>query len=458
MSVAVVAVFRTGVDNSEIRRKENTVLIQERNLFFAIVCLLAVFVILVRNAQSSARDHQIFLKTDQGPALEPLVVVASDNDHLIVAGESSAISSAWAMKIDFSGKIAWTYTLGLLAEDAEAFHGTIFSPKFTDAVAMPDGTTFLCGSMPRPPTQYAPGLLVHLDATGQVLSKQLILPKQRNASGIADINSCISWGDRLALVGRVFHVVPHKNVFDPPPRPEEYPYPTGNVYWVLLTDANGKIKSEAQIHPSTNLISLNIGPIVRLSGSNDSIVYSATDNNSTEIIRANVDGNVEAEKELSGAFSLVRPVVRDDQLQVFGVSTLAKSSALNVTMLLDNQLKETGQTQGVHPAFFLTRVAYRMPDRSLVLFGSKVSRSGAIYNSQVAHVSADLKSETDISPLRDAISDGGSIWAATPIRNPGEFAAATMAIARDVTPDKPEGTGPVPGFRAGAVLDFLQIN
>lgn len=99
-----------------------------------------------------------------------------------------------------------------------------------------------------------------------------------------------------------------------------------------------------------------------------------------------------------------------------------------------------------------------MPDRSLVLFGSKVSRSGAIYNSQVAHVSADLKSETNMSPLRDAISDGGSIWAATPIRNPGEFAAATMAIARDVIPDKPEGTGPVPGFRAGAVLDFLQIN
>jgi hypothetical protein len=61
---------------------------------------------------------------------------------------------------------------------------------------------------------------------------------------------------------------------------------------------------------------------------------------------------VEAEKELSGAFSLVRPVVQDDQLQVFGVSTLAKSSGLNVTMLLDNQLKEIGQTQGVHPAFF----------------------------------------------------------------------------------------------------------
>lgn len=403
-------------------------------------------------AESIDFSREIFLKIDRQPALDPLIVSSTANNELIVAGSSTAVRSGWAIKLDVNGKVIWTYEIGLLPEDVEAFHAQYFSPRLSGAVGMPDGTTYLCGAMPRPPKEYSPALLIYLDAVGQELSRQLIIPKQRNAHGIARFESCARRRDGLIAVGQIFHAVPYRSVFDTLPEVKE-PYPNGSVYWMATIGGDGQIESEAQIQPSIPLAGFNVGPVVKAPDSDTSFVFAVTDSISTELIRADVNGTVEAAKQLAGRFLLVQPVASDGLLQVFGSFSSRKTS---VAILLDDRLNQGSRAEGSHPTNLGARVAYRMSDRSLALFGSGTDFSGAYY-SRIAHVAPDLKSEVDFALPRDKFFDGGSISTATPTANPGEFAVATPAVARDVSLTNEEGAGLIPGFNRGGALDFVRV-
>ena len=417
-------------------------------MFFAACCVLLLGILIGLNntmAQSLVVGRDLFLKMDREPELDPFVV-AADSDQFVIAGDSPLAHIGWAMKVDATGKVIWTYTIGLFADDIPAFRGILFSPRISGAVAMPDGTTYLCGSMPRPPTQYSPGLLIHLDAAGQVLGTQFLIPKERNTHGIAHFSSCIKWDDGLALVGQVQHSVREGE--------DKQPYPKGRVYWAVIIGGDGQIKSETQIRPSVKFAGFDVGPIVRDPNSDASFVFSATDNISTEIVRANTSGTAEVARQLSGRFLLVRPVTSDGLLEIFG-AFLSDAQTPTVTMLLDDQLKETSRAEGFLSPNIAARLAYRMPDRSLMLFDSGVEHSGAVYFSRVVHVAPDLRSEGYVDLSRDKIFDGGSIWAAAPTGNLGEFAVATLAAVHRLDAKTPPE--PVAGFTRGAVLGFVQI-
>jgi hypothetical protein len=396
------------------------------------------------NAQDSAVEHEFLLKADREPEISPLVAVATDDNHFIIAGQATATRSGWATKLDANGGAIWTYTIGLLPEDVGAFHGS-FVPRFTGAVGMPDGTTFLCGSMPRPPAEYAPGLLVHLDTAGHVLSQQLIIPRQRNAHGIARFADCIRWGNGIAIVGNVLHVVRAGE--------EGAPFPQGLNYWALTLDNDAKIEREWQVRASLRSNIPKVGPLVVAPGNESKLVFGATDNIATELVGLSAATGLEVVKKLAGQFILVRPVTSDGLLQIFGAFP---TQAANVTVTLGNQFEELSRATGSHPVNFSVNIAYRLPDRALAIFGSVVHADGA-YTSRIARVAPDLQSEQDVDLNREVIADDGSIWAAAPVGKSGKFVVATSAVAGRLYPNHPELSDTLKNFSRGAAVDFVRF-
>jgi hypothetical protein len=399
------------------------------------------------DAQSISFRKEISITLDGDQALNPLVTVRA-NDDFVVAGNSTASRSAWAAKMSPAGDLIWTYTEGLFAADIAAFRGASFSPRFADAVAMPDGSTYLCGSLPRPPAEYAPGLLVHLDSKGRLLAKYFVLPLMRNTHGIARFSSCIRWGDGVAILGDVWHSVRAGE--------DNAPNPSGPAYWLVIVDGNGQIVTDAQIRPSVDLAAFDVGPIVSVPNSGTSILFGVTDNHVSEFIRANVHGKVEAVRRLAGRFVIVRPVLADGLLQIYGAFLGDKSQSAKASILLDDRLNTVSQISGAYPSNFATRIAYRMPDRSLVLFGSSVNASATTYHSRIVHEASDLQSASGLDLPREKIEDAGSIWAAAPASNLGEFAVATMAVARGVNSTATKYFR-ANDFKKGAVLDFVRV-
>lgn len=413
-----------------------------------IVISAIVFSFIHGMALSDNLPNEILLKIDHDPALQPQVITTVGSGHLVVAGESTAVQSAWAIKIDTAGRVLWSYVFSGRAEGVPISQRLLFTPKFSGAVAMSDGTTYLCGSLPRPPSQYySPGLLVHLDTAGRELSVQYLLPKDRNAFGVARFTGCTNWGNGLAIIGYVWHVIRTGE--------QNAPIAPGAAYWLLTIDSDGSIKSEAQIRSSIKSSVLDVGPILSVPHSGTSLVFGATDSLNTEFVRVNETGAVESTRLLTGHYELVRPVASDGPVQAFGTSF--SEPYKKVVLTLDGELNESQRIEGPHPTDFAAHLAYRMPDGSLTLFGSAKNSFGAGFHSSIAHVAANLSSEEQMELPRDKIDDEYSIWAATPASSVGEFAVARMAIAHALSAKNPDGTDPVGDFSRGAAIDFMRI-
>jgi len=393
------------------------------------------------SAQNGIRG-QILIKADGGPMIQPRAIIAADDNQFIVAGHTVTTRSGWATKFDAAGKLIWTYSV---AADAHT-SGAAYTPQLSGVVAMPDGTTFLCGSMPRPPAEYSPALLVHLDGAGRVLGQQLVIPAQRNAHGIARFDDCIRWGDGIAVVGQISHIVQ--------PGEQGARFPSGVAYWALIVDGVGKIRSETQTRASLLSSAPRVGPLLPLHNSVNDLIFGATDNRRSELIQVDATGEAKVVKALDGPFLLVRPVSPDGQLQVYGMPRSTGQAAAGTVLNLDEQLEETHRATGPHPASFSANIAYRLADKSFAMFGSEMLSDGS-YTSRAVRVAADLQSEQRVDLIRDSVADLGSISAAAPLQRPNEFVVATPALARE-----PGGTslsGAPSGGTRGAVVDFVRF-
>src|ERR1700722_17604551 len=143
--------------------------------------------------------REVLLRTQDDPLLKPWVVARTNDNGFIVAG--SADMAAWAAKTDSQGNLIWDYVRGLQDQLRNPHPG-----EFHGAVSMQDGTTYLCGHMPRPPGSHAPwALLTHLDSSRRVLSEKF-LPMAGIADG-AVFDDCAQWRDGVAIVGHMEPIV-----------------------------------------------------------------------------------------------------------------------------------------------------------------------------------------------------------------------------------------------------------
>jgi hypothetical protein len=395
-----------------------------------IILLLSGFILMPPAAIATevAVSHQVILKDEVTHfVLQPNAMARVDDGGFVIAGRINGAQQSWATKTDSEGKVLWRYVTGLrdklnIGQAAE----------FNGIVAMPDGTTYLCGNLPRPPGKYSPGLLTHLDRMGQVLSERLMFPNEVPEHGLAYFTDCVRWGEGLAIVGRVEHIV----------RPAlGINLPTSEkFYWLLALDSAGNVKWEKLIPTTFGTID-EVEPL--LVTADNSLVFSGRRIFQTELFRVSVTGDVQAKLLLAGQFRLVRPVVDDGILQVSGYT----ESGVSATITLDDGLAEVQRSEGPYPLKFKSRLAYRLPDQSLLLFGSAIRAGGAQFISRIVHVDRTLHAEQSLDLAHEPFYDNGYVKAAVPTGKHGEFVTARELLKH----------GPDEESRVGAALDFIQI-
>ena len=381
-------------------------------------------------------------------ALHPLAIAPTADEAFIVVGSSSATKQAWASKVSAQGKVIWTYLRDLQADDQPSAGGRLrlASPAFSGIVPMPNGEAYLCGHMPRSSALLPMSFLARLDAKGKVLSERFLAPDQvDNVVSRYGLDNCTRWADGIAIVG---HGEQLSN-FDGKRYLNERSF-----FWVIMLDREGNVRWQKQIPTITekfNLVAEGVSLIPAQSG----LVFSATDNVDTEIVRLNTAGEVQAHRKIGGRYLVVHQAGADETVELFGSTSPTSSSSYREVIVLNSGLAEVRRAQGKSPENFVPRVVYRSRDQSLVLFGSTVHLSGERLRSGAVLVNQSLTAQRSLGFDQEGYFDSGSIWAAAPAKTPGEFIVARSLVKMD--DHRKIGAIP-PEFNRGAVLNFVRHN
>ena len=373
---------------------------------------------------------EVLLTVENQLPIHPSAIATTRDGGLIVVG--SAGMAAWARKVNTQGKTLWEYTSDFRDKARIAHEGT-----FRGIAEMSDGSVFLCGNMPSPPGMYPTGLLAHLNASGQRIDEHLIAPQNAAEQGATYLSDCMRWDDGVAIVAKVSKWVKNGTTLS-------------TLYWLPLLDSTGKVKQEKWVTPLTENFNPDIrGTVFFADGRN--LFFSMTDSFNTELLSLSAVGEVRAHKRLVGRFQFVRPVKPDGLFEIYGSFT-SKSQQPPVTVMLNDKFEEIKKTQGNHPANFASWLVFRLPDQSLVFFGSSVHSYGESLRSGIILVDRSLQEERSLSLEKIGFLDAGTIWAAAPTQKPGEFVTATFLAKNgqlDITSNDI--------FARGAVLNFIQI-
>jgi hypothetical protein len=282
---------------------------------------------------------------------------------------------------------------------------------------------------------YRPMILTHLDASGHLINERLIVPKIRSERGVLFSTGCVRWGNDVAIVGHLMHSGAHvEGLMNPN---------TDQCYWLLVVDADGNTKWEKQIE-SWDGIGGALPPMVL---SDSSLVFAGKPFNKTELFRFNTDGDLVAKKSLTGNFIFVHTDTANGEIQLYGYD---RDKRIGTVLTLNSQFSEVQHIQGKEAPDSAPSLAYRMPDNSLVLFGRKIHTWGEQYTSAVAKVDSNLKSIEWIEVAHGVYSDTGTIDAAAPTGNSGEFVIARILMNLHEAPGSDQA-------RVGMALDFIQI-
>jgi hypothetical protein len=365
---------------------------------------------------------------------EPIAIArANDNGFLITdTGRHEAV----ARLTDADGNVKWRYGESLLDPPWNPGSG----PKYYSAVAMPDGSSFVCGWMPRHDVgfrtdkgghdHYFP-LLTHLDKDGKLIKDQILNPK-RNTDGVDafDLRACARSSDGIIAVGTARQVTPN-------PAPAADTFSIKEFYWFVSFDANGALKWETfepmsqGNTPPSNYIEIPPDYITPLQMTADGgFVFAAQRTPvGTEVLSIGSKGEVRARTVVAtGFFTLVRSTNGDPDLQLISHGTTSTT-----LIALDKNLHETKRlTEAGEPGN--TNTAYRLPDQSLILFGSSVaSEHPTLSRASIAKLDATLRNK-QLLPFpsnHDALSFGVNDALST--ATPGEFASIRRVIGQDAS-------------------------
>jgi hypothetical protein len=407
---------------------------------FQLVCLaIPLMAVLSGSASNSAAEqpvlsNEVILETDA----DPWAIVASGGGGMIVAGNSGR--AAWGAKIDTRGQIVWNYTIGLQDE----FKYPVPYAQFRGAASLPDGSVFLCGNMPRPLGSTASWVVLsHLDVNGRPLSETFPKPDDHANPGAqtAGAAGCVYSDDGVIALAETSRR-------NPPAEKGALPK-LERFYWIFAIDSAGLIKWETQVPMMLHNGFFQPGIIMAAVGAG--VTFSATNNESTELVTIGAGGVVKSHNEIPGRFILVRPVPTAGPIHLFGTFDDPQRSAV---VTLDDRHVETGRIRGNHPSNFLANFAYSTADDSIVLFGSVVRGGGANYASLVVSVDSALTAERDLElpHASGSFKDIGFIRAAAPSGAAGEFVVARRVLATDTLPEAAR-----PKMKLGLELDYLHF-
>jgi hypothetical protein len=386
-----------------------------------VASLITLSALLLLTGNCSAKNSLSFTREmivdDQSEdVVRPNAMARSEDGGLIVAGYTSSVSGAAVIKTDADGKFLWRYT-------------TRSRAQYYEAVGMPDGTTYACGTATG--ALAASGMLTHLDANGHALGDWRFAPLNASEHVMAYVDDCTRWGDGLALIGHV----------ELPPATEGRP--RRMAYWLMALDAAGRLKWEKIIPSSLDLLR-DIRPLVV--EADGSLVFSgARIYMGTELFRIAPTGEILDQSKIAGAtFGLLQSVAAGGTLKLYGYDLQTRETML---LSLNDRLQEVHrQIDNRHD--FGAHSDFRLPDETLLLFGSNIHKMGARFTPGVMHLTPTLEQTGSLDLASEPDEDVGYVRAATPTRRRGEFAAARTVVRN----------GPSGKSVQLLVLDFIQVD
>ena len=362
-------------------------------------------------------------------AAHPNTIAHAPDGGYVIAGYAGY--SAWATKVDESGKVIWRHELT----------GSTASPggggtEYRGITFLRDGTVLLCGSMdvsiPTPASRglkYSAeylGLLTRLNPRGELIGKETLqapqLVKNADVRGLNYFDQCVATETGVIVVGRG----DRRNGESIPPMASSFS-------WLVWLDSHGKLVSNKVFFPFPpdqmrvpirNLVALNKGDFLMIDAGHRAVRFAK-------------DGEIEQVDEID------LPIVPRSGLEepIHTIREVDTSDPAATYPNLNKSLAPKGTS-----AEFQRHAAYALPDGSLALFGATFDYGGT---AAVEWLSADrTKHETHVfMPTHGA----GQIDAVAPTPRADEFATVRLiapGLRHKVGPDE---------TRSGILLTFLRF-
>jgi len=357
------------------------------------------------------------VQTEHNGWIYPTVMSrTSDGNFLVAGGSSDGQFGAWVSKVNAQWQTLWTTKITIPVK-----FDLLTRPEFLGIAAMPDGSAFLCGTMPRPKEleeRLSTASLIHLDARGHAISKQLIISpnnKEKDLNLTSKFVNCTPWGDGFVVMGDVHQAV--GTVI-----PQNGKREIKQYYWIIKYDATGKTQWEKFIpyklgimhafpfqnsvldklnKPDKSIImssvpmqkdiinklnDLGIVPAFApqntiLIEAGNNLLFSATDTSMTDVVELSSTGDVVARTDFPGYFRLVHPFAGSHDIQLLSGSDLT-------LVTLDQNLHEKSRVQGDNSKnFFSATTAFEMPDSTIVVPGMTIPD----YRPVIMHAAQDMQ-------------------------------------------------------------------
>jgi hypothetical protein len=402
-----------------MKMKRNSIWVVLRILFYLLMGLMMNTLV---PSSAATGDHikitrEIFLEGRTDPTG---LVQTKDGGYVVFGGDFGA----WATRIDRDGKIQWKHVVLPTSQRASG-------AKYTGAAMLPDDSTILCGykELENGAGSVFVGLLTHIDKAGQVITEQLIYPKNDKRYTFSQFNKSVALNDGVVVFGSASGLS------------EDQP-----LGWTLVIDGQGKIKSEKLV-PKPAPIEAN--GVLALS-SHDLVVstfvvpppnVSSPEVLSTQITHIDASGIIKEQRVVRGESIFVSPVVPDTTVRFMLTDKTAAAMTIWGSQLQDGD-RIVGNVETIKSAR-----SYLLPDRSVVLFGYDYIGQG-VFGAMIVWLSPDLnqRERLVLEPKYGTVR----VEDAIPTGKPGEFATirSVLPVSHLIGPDD---------TRVGVVLAFVQF-
>jgi hypothetical protein len=382
-----------------------------RKAFEMLALATCFFTLTIPSEAMSGITIQRDVLLHQGKGGYLYAIVRASNGAFVIAG-NSVPGRAWASGIDQLGNVQWEYSDTAIPDSAPH----VWQNSFNGAIALGDGSVMLCGFSSTGKSSARNALLVHLDQSGHLLERKLLVPKgAASETSFAEFVGCLPWNGGYAIYGNFT--------------------PTGggqNQSWLLRLDGTGAIEWE-KLGGADGPASGWKDALATASGTL-ALVTSHDPSFGSQIVLLDTKGNVVGKRTFPvfGSMSFLRTTTPTKEIAL----TVFDESRRTTFFYLDQELHDISPSI-VRNTIFVYR-GIRMSPSSLmpaVLFGTTAKNPAmpiaAIEQFDVAGASTGVLAFEPTLVGRHADVTSLYIRDAVPGDEPGQFVAIRVSEGLD---------------------------
>jgi hypothetical protein len=291
-------------------------------------------------------DRQVWLGGIEG---RPTAITKLSDGGFAIAGH---LSTGWVVATDAQGEIRWKYVAPLdenLILPSPAFPHS----EFHGLVPLANGNILLCGQK-YTNVHKTVAMITILSSTGQLLEERAEFTNGDEDFTTSSIDHCIRWNDGVVLTGSKRNKV-------------------GATQWMMKLDGNGANQWQKEFTSDAALFNPAIGADRSLVAAQ--ISWNPAQPTANAIKRLNEKGEtIATSAPMKGDYQYILRAVGVDK----GVAIIDSYHLSNTYRLyaLGERLEQTEEPRQLRIINLQEGFGFRLPDRSLVLFGSTITQYG----------------------------------------------------------------------------------